>query len=73
MTQKAYETYREMSLGQGIPISEQTEQEYLTFLRQSMQENPLTMNRYFHYRGFLDGISVCSSILNELGDKSGRN
>lgn len=72
MTQKAYEIYRDMSLGQSVPINEHTEEEYLNFLRESMQENPLTMNRYFHYRGFLDGISACKSILNELGDTRGR-
>lgn len=43
--------------GKVVPVVS-SEDVYLEELRKMMQENPLAMNSYFHYKGFVSGVEA---------------
>lgn len=60
--QAVFDLYKSLH-NHGALIIEETEGEFLDFLKRNMEENPLTMNRYFHYKGFVEGFEASNHEL----------
>ena len=68
MTHDVFEAYRELSRRQGLAVEHADEDSYLEFLRSKLEDNPLTMNLYFHYKGFKAGFFALETIQENTND-----
>ena len=54
-----YEMYKTHCLYNNRPSPfEETEGQFLSNLKSDLEENPIALNRYFHYTGFVSGVEA---------------